>query len=56
MKKEYKYRIEIVTPKELNFDQRDSVATILFKILKMMNNEPVNITHFDRTSVNEKQV
>ncbi len=54
MKKEYKYRIEIVTPKEVNFDQLDSIATIIFRILKMMKNEPINITHIDRTPVKVK--
>ncbi len=55
MKKEYKYRIEIVTPKEINFDQLDSIGTIIFRILKMMKNEPINITHIDRTPVKVKQ-
>jgi hypothetical protein len=54
MKKEHKYRIEIVTPKEINFDQLDSIASITFRILKLMKNEPVSITPLDRTLVKAK--
>jgi hypothetical protein len=54
MKKEYKYRIEIVTPKEINFDQLDSVASIIFRILKLMKNEPMRITPQDHTLVKAK--
>ena len=51
MKKEHKYRIDIVTHKEINFDQLDSISAIIFRILKMMKNEPLSITPIDRTQV-----
>jgi hypothetical protein len=54
MKKEYKYRIEIVTPKEINFDQLDSICTIVFRVLKLAKNEPLNITPLDRTLTKAK--
>jgi hypothetical protein len=54
MKKEYRYRIDLVTPKEINFDQLDSIGIIIFRILKMIKNEPISITPLDRTLTKAK--